>query len=48
MVTFEGVGLTYDAARGAALSDLSFRVMPGEALVLAGPRALASPPFCAC
>ncbi|MDB5369630.1 MAG: thiol reductant exporter subunit CydD [Roseomonas sp.] len=37
VVTFEGVGLTYDAARGAALSDLSFRVMPGEALVLAGP-----------
>jgi ATP-binding cassette subfamily C protein CydD len=37
VVTFEGVGLTYDPARGAALSDLSFRVMPGEALVLAGP-----------
>ncbi|MBO1076006.1 thiol reductant ABC exporter subunit CydD [Roseomonas marmotae] len=37
VVTFEGVGLTYDAARGAALSDLSFRVMPGETLVLAGP-----------
>lgn len=37
VVTFEGVGLTYDAARGAALTDLSFRVMPGEALVLAGP-----------
>jgi ATP-binding cassette subfamily C protein CydD len=37
VVTFEGVGLTYDATRGAALSDISFRVMPGEALVLAGP-----------
>jgi ATP-binding cassette subfamily C protein CydD len=37
VVTFEGVGLTYDAARGAALTDISFRVMPGEALVLAGP-----------
>jgi len=37
VVTFEDVGLTYDAARGAALSKVSFRVMPGEALVLAGP-----------
>ena len=37
VVTFEGVGLTYDAARGAALTDISFRVMPGETLVLAGP-----------
>lgn len=37
VVTFEGVSLTYDAARGQALSDISFRVMPGEALVLAGP-----------
>ncbi|ONG58997.1 thiol reductant ABC exporter subunit CydD [Pseudoroseomonas deserti] len=37
VVTFEQVGLTYDPARGPALTDLSFRVMPGEALVLAGP-----------
>ena len=37
VVTFDGVGLTYDASRGAALTDISFRVMPGEALVLAGP-----------
>ncbi|MFC3125623.1 thiol reductant ABC exporter subunit CydD [Pseudoroseomonas globiformis] len=37
VVTFEQVGLTYDPARGPALADLSFRVLPGEALVLAGP-----------
>jgi ATP-binding cassette subfamily C protein CydD len=37
VVTFDSVGLTYDPARGAALADLSFRVMPGEVLVLAGP-----------
>ena len=37
VVTFDGVGLTYDASRGPALVDISFRVMPGEALVLAGP-----------
>lgn len=37
VVTFEHVGLTYDPARGAALTDLTFRVLPGEALVLAGP-----------
>ncbi|MCQ4162932.1 thiol reductant ABC exporter subunit CydD [Roseomonas sp. GC11] len=37
VVTFEGVGLTYDATRGPALVDLSFRALPGEALVLAGP-----------
>ncbi|PWC27493.1 thiol reductant ABC exporter subunit CydD [Teichococcus aestuarii] len=37
VVTFEHVGLTYDPARGPALTDLSFRVLPGEALVLAGP-----------
>lgn len=37
VVTFEHVGLTYDPARGPALADLSFRVLPGEALVLAGP-----------
>ncbi len=37
VVTFEDVGLTYDANRGAALEKISFRVMPGETLVLAGP-----------
>ena len=37
VVTFENVGLTYDPARGPALTDVSFRVMPGETLVLAGP-----------
>jgi len=37
VVTFEHVSLTYDPSRGPALVDLSFRVMPGEALVLAGP-----------
>jgi ATP-binding cassette subfamily C protein CydD len=37
VVTFDSVGLTYDPARGAALAELSFRVMPGEVLVLAGP-----------
>jgi len=37
VVTFEHVSLTYDPARGPALTDLSFRVTPGEALVLAGP-----------
>ncbi len=36
VVTFEHVGLTYDPSRGPALRDLSFRVLPGEALVLAG------------
>ncbi|PHK96217.1 thiol reductant ABC exporter subunit CydD [Pseudoroseomonas rhizosphaerae] len=37
VVTFEHVALTYDPARGPALTDLTFRVLPGEALVLAGP-----------
>lgn len=37
VLTFEQVGLTYDPARGPALTDLSFRVLPNEALVLAGP-----------
>lgn len=35
-VTFDQVSLTYDAARGAALDQLSFRVLPGETLVLMG------------
>lgn len=36
-VVFDQVGLTWDAARGPALSGVSFRVAPGETLVLAGP-----------
>lgn len=36
-VAFEDVHLTWDAARGPALNGLSFRVPPGETLVLAGP-----------
>jgi ATP-binding cassette subfamily C protein CydD len=36
-VAFEGVTLTWDAARGPALDALSFRVAAGETLVLAGP-----------
>lgn len=36
-VTFHEVGLTYDPARPPALEGVSFRVLPGEALVLAGP-----------
>lgn len=36
-VVFDRVGLTWDAARGPALSGVSFRVAPGETLVLAGP-----------
>jgi len=36
-VAFEDVGFTWDAARGPALSGLSFRVASGETLVLAGP-----------
>ena len=36
-LAFEGVRLVWDAARGAALDDLSFFVAPGEMLVLAGP-----------
>jgi ATP-binding cassette subfamily C protein CydD len=37
VVTFTDVRLTYDPARPPALDGLSFRVMPGETLVLAGP-----------
>ncbi|SFK93853.1 thiol reductant ABC exporter subunit CydD [Falsiroseomonas stagni] len=37
VVTFQDVKLTYDPARPPALDGLSFRVMPGETLVLAGP-----------
>ena len=36
-VAFEDVHLTWDPARGPALSGLSFRVPAGETLVLAGP-----------
>jgi ATP-binding cassette subfamily C protein CydD len=36
-VTFDNVGLTWDASRGPALDGLSFRVSAGETLVLAGP-----------
>ncbi len=36
-VAFETVGLTWDPARGPALSGVSFRVAAGETLVLAGP-----------
>ena len=36
-VAFEHVTLTWDASRGPALQDVSFRVRPGETLVLAGP-----------
>ncbi len=36
-VAFEGVGLTWDPARGRALDDLSFRLRAGETLILAGP-----------
>lgn len=35
-VTFDQVSLTYDAARGPALDQLSFRALPGETLVLMG------------
>ncbi|WP_203076153.1 thiol reductant ABC exporter subunit CydD [Falsiroseomonas ponticola] len=37
VVTFQDVTLTYDPARPPALDGLSFRVLPGETLVLAGP-----------
>ena len=37
VVTFQDVRLTYDPSRPPALDGLSFRVMPGETLVLAGP-----------
>ena len=36
-VVFEDVRVTWDPARGPALDGLSFRVTPGETLVLAGP-----------
>jgi ATP-binding cassette subfamily C protein CydD len=36
VVTFQDVRLTYDPSRPPALDGLSFRVMPGESLVLAG------------
>ncbi len=36
VVTFTDVRLTYDPARPPALDGLSFRVMPGETLVLVG------------
>lgn len=36
VVTFTDVRLTYDPARPPALDGLSFRVMPGETLVLTG------------
>ncbi len=36
-VAFEDVHLTWDASRGPALNGLTFRVPPGETLVLAGP-----------
>ncbi len=37
VVTFQDVKLTYDPTRPPALDGLSFRVLPGETLVLAGP-----------
>jgi ATP-binding cassette, subfamily C, bacterial CydD len=36
-VTFHEVRLTYDASRPPALDGLSFRVLPGETLLLTGP-----------
>jgi len=36
-VAFDNVSLTWDPARGPALTGLSFRVAAGETLVLAGP-----------
>ena len=36
-LAFEHVGFTWDASRGPALQDISFRVPAGETLVLAGP-----------
>ncbi len=36
-VTFQDVGLGYDPSRPAALDGLSFRVLPGETLLLTGP-----------
>jgi ATP-binding cassette subfamily C protein CydD len=37
VVTFADVRLTYDPSRPPALDGLSFRVLPGETLVLSGP-----------
>jgi ATP-binding cassette subfamily C protein CydD len=37
VVTYQDVHLSYDASRTPALNGLSFRVMPGETLVLSGP-----------
>ena len=36
-IAFENVSLSWDPARGKALDDVSFRVNPGETLILAGP-----------
>lgn len=36
-VTFHEVGLSYDPSRAAALDGLTFRVLPGETLLLTGP-----------
>ena len=36
-LAFENVGFTWDASRGPALQDVSFRVPAGETLVLTGP-----------
>ena len=36
-IAFENVSLTRDAARGAVLHELSFRVPPGETAILVGP-----------
>ncbi len=36
-VVFDHVGLVWDEARGPVLEDVSFRVAPGETLVVAGP-----------
>jgi ATP-binding cassette subfamily C protein CydD len=36
-VVFDHVGLTWDETRGPVLQDVSFRVAPGETLVVAGP-----------
>ena len=37
VLTFENVSLRYDPARPPALDGVTFRVMPGETLVLSGP-----------
>jgi ATP-binding cassette subfamily C protein CydD len=36
-IAFEGVGLTWDKARGPVFDQLSFRVPAGETLILTGP-----------